>query len=130
MRGSFIRLFVVAIGLALTVALTFSTVALAQDTGSVTCNGVTLGDNQTAQVATLHPGDQVTCTFTAQTSNARFMFMVGRGFSPLFGHSSTTTFTAGAPNQFASITVYWSAPGAGSVTATFPYQIANPPPQS
>lgn len=97
--------------------------AAAQDTATVTCNGVSLTDNETAPVATISKGDQVTCTWTPDVGNASFFFMVGRGFSPLFGHATTTTFVAGSANAFASIVVYWSVPMFGSVTATFPYNI-------
>lgn len=124
-RGRLTRV-LVAIGVLLAMMLASASTALAADTGTVTCNGVSLQDNQTALTSTIQVGDQITCTFNPDVPRARFMFMVGRGFSPLFGHSSTSTFTAGKPNSFASITVYWSSPGAGSVTATFPYQIVSP----
>ena len=118
-----VRSFFLAVGLVMALVLASSATAAAASTGSVTCNGVSLSDYQTAQVATLHPGDQVSCSFSAQAPKVRFFFMVGRGFSPLFAHSANSTFTAGGPDGFASITVYWVAPGQGSVTATFPYQI-------
>ncbi len=70
-------------------------------------------------------GMPVTCTFTPGT-NATFFFMVGRGFTPLFGHGLTNTFTAKYVGP-ASITIYWSQPGLGSQTATFNYTIAPAP---
>ncbi len=108
--------------------MAFVTPALAATTtATVTCNGVQLNDSGVADPVTIQKGQQVTCTWQATDPHASFFFMVGRGFSPLFAHSTTSTFTAGNANAFASITVYWTVPGTGSVTATFPYIIQNPP---